>query len=102
LIRHLILPGNVENSVNALTALFVEFGRGLPVSLMSQFHPVLPQREEVMNRAVTEEEFQRVYIHAKELGFEHLFVQFPEKPPKNGRDTSPFLPDFRRVDPFSE
>jgi len=102
LVRHLILPGNVENSINALTALFVEFGRGLPVSLMSQYHPVLPQREEALNRAVTEEEFQRVYIHAKELGFEHLFVQFPEKPPKDGQGASPFLPDFRKADPFSE
>ncbi|MBL7213176.1 MAG: hypothetical protein ISS61_12430 [Desulfobacteraceae bacterium] len=102
MIRHLILPGNVENSVNALTALLVEFGRGLPVSLMSQYHPVLPQSEEVMNRAVREKEFQRVYIHAKELGFEHLFVQFPEKPPKNGRGASLFLPDFRKEEPFSE
>jgi len=75
---------------------------GLPVSLMSQYHPVLPQREEVMNRAVTEEEFQRVYSHAMELGFEHLFVQFPEKSPKDDQDASSFLPDFRKAEPFCE
>jgi len=40
LVRHLILPGYVANSINALTTLFVEFGAELPLSLMSQYVPV--------------------------------------------------------------
>ena len=31
LVRHLILPEAVENSINALTTLFIEFGRHLPI-----------------------------------------------------------------------
>ncbi|MCJ7683254.1 MAG: 4Fe-4S cluster-binding domain-containing protein [Desulfobacteraceae bacterium] len=100
LIRHLVLPGKVANSINALTTLFVEFGPDLPLSLMSQYHPVVPQKDEDLNRSVSEEEFDGVYYHAKELGFEHLFVQFPEKGTGQHRAVSPFLPDFERPDPF--
>ena len=100
LVRHLILPGNVENSMNALTTLFVEFGSGLPLSLMSQYHPELYQEDENLNRSVSEEEFDRVYSHAMELGFEYLFVQFPDKNPGSRPRRSSFFPDFRQPDPF--
>lgn len=100
LVRHLILPGKVTNAINALTTLFVEFGPDLPLSLMSQYHPVAYQEDEDLNRPVSEEEFDRVYSHAKDLGFEHIFVQFPEKGANQHRAVSPFLPDFERPDPF--
>jgi len=99
LVRHLILPGHVENSVNALTTLFVEFGAALPLSLMSQYVPVNPQAAETLNRRVTQEEFDQVYSHAMELGFRHLFVQFPEEAVSDRKP--PFLPDFRLDKPFS-
>jgi putative pyruvate formate lyase activating enzyme len=98
LVRHLILPGHVENSIDALTTLFVEFGAELPLSLMSQYVPVTPQEAEPLNRCLTEEEFDRVYSHALDLGFEHLFVQFPEE--KSPGSKPPFLPDFRLDKPF--
>ena len=100
LVRHLILPGKVENSINALTTLFVEFGKALPLSLMSQYHPAAYQKDEDLNRFVSEEEFDRVYSHAIELGFEHLFVQFPDKDTGLRAQRSSFFPDFRQPDPF--
>jgi len=100
LVRHLILPGKVANSINALTTLFVEFGPDLPLSLMSQYHPVVHQKDDDLNRPVSEEEFDRVYLHAQDLGFEHLFVQFPDKGTSQLRAFSPFLPDFEKSDPF--
>jgi putative pyruvate formate lyase activating enzyme len=99
LVRHLILPGHVQNSLNALTTLFVEFGAELPLSLMSQYVPVTLQKSEALNRYLTEEEFNEVYSHALDLGFRHLFVQFPEDSSSQGR--TPFLPDFRLDKPFS-
>jgi putative pyruvate formate lyase activating enzyme len=98
MVRHLILPGYVENSINALTILFLEFGALLPISLMSQYSPVVHHQEENMNRSLTAEEFQAVYAHAVDLGFVHLFVQFPEE---RGSSSKPlFLPDFRLTQPF--
>jgi len=98
LVRHLLLPGHIENSINALTTLFVEFGAQLPLSLMSQYIPVTPQEEEDLNRRLTEEEFNQVYSHALDLGFERLFVQFPGE--KSPGSKPRFLPDFRRDKPF--
>lgn len=100
LVRHLILPGNVQNSIDALTGLFIEFGPNLPLSLMSQYHPVLDHKEKELNRSLLKEEFELVYAHVIDLGFEHLFVQFPEDLQKNSSETSSFLPDFRLEDPF--
>jgi putative pyruvate formate lyase activating enzyme len=99
LVRHLILPGHVKNSLDALTTLFVEFGAELPLSLMSQYVPVTPQKVEALNRYLTGEEFDEVYSHALDLGFRHLFVQSPEHP--SAQDRPPFLPDFRLDKPFS-
>jgi putative pyruvate formate lyase activating enzyme len=102
LVRHLILPGQMENSLNALTTLFLEFGGRLPLSLMSQYTPALPQRHGELNRSITREEFDRVYSHALDLGFEHLYVQFPDQNPPDPPHDSAFLPDFRREQPFSK
>jgi putative pyruvate formate lyase activating enzyme len=96
LVRHLILPGYVENSINALTGLFAEFGNGLPLSLMSQYSPVRHHDDNVLNGSLSQKEFNEVCAHAQDLGFKHLFVQFPEKDPA----TSPYLPDFRKSQPF--
>lgn len=101
LVRHLILPGRTQNSLDALTTLFLEFGPGIPISLMSQYAPLLSQSDPQMNRTISGEEFDRVYEHARELGFETLFVQFPEEPAGCGAGDRPFVPDFRLERPFS-
>jgi len=95
LVRHLILPGFIQNSIDALTSLFLEFGAELPISLMSQYIPVNPGRLESLNRRITLAEFEQVYAHVQTLGYKHLFVQFPE-------DTGEalFLPDFEKSNPF--
>jgi putative pyruvate formate lyase activating enzyme len=100
LVRHLILPGHIQNSLAAMTSLFVEFGRELPISLMSQYRPVVPQRDEALNRPVTVEEFNVVYHHVQDLGFENLFVQFPDGNECDGAPDGSFLPDFTRERPF--
>jgi putative pyruvate formate lyase activating enzyme len=100
LVRHLILPGKIQNSLDALTALFIEFGPGLPLSLMSQYHPVYRDRDPELNRRVRQDEFDAVLSHAKELGFEHLVVQFMETAVSPPSAMPRFLPDFKRAQPF--
>ena len=101
LVRHLILPSIVDNSLNVLTTLFLEFGADLPVSLMSQYYPAISHEDKDLNRSVTREEFDRVYSHALDLGFNNLFVQFPEKTPGKSQDRSSFLPDFNLDEAFA-
>ena len=97
LVRHLILPGHVQNSCEALSMLFLEFGKYLPLSLMSQYHPVRPSPLPELNRRITGAEFQAVYDHALSLGFQHLFVQYPENYDPAALE---FLPDFNKPQPF--
>lgn len=97
LVRHLILPGQTQNSIDALTMLYTEFGKELPLSLMSQYYPVRQHRFTFLNRTVTEQEFQVVYQHALGLGFKNMFVQFPD----TNTSERPFLPDFTRSHPFA-
>jgi putative pyruvate formate lyase activating enzyme len=96
LVRHLILPGQVENSINALTTLFLEFGKELPLSLMSQYCPVQTYPFDFLNRAVTRDEFNQVLEHALELGFKNMFVQYPD----HDSAMRQFLPDFSQDKPF--
>jgi putative pyruvate formate lyase activating enzyme len=98
LVRHLILPGQVENSRQVLDTLYVEFGRDLPLSLMSQYVPIREFPEApFLNRTVTAEELRQVLEHAQGLGFSHLFVQYPEG---SAAGVHPFLPDFTSAAPF--
>jgi putative pyruvate formate lyase activating enzyme len=97
LVRHLILPGQIHNSIHALDMLFLEFGGDLPLSLMSQYHPVAPCELPEFDRGITHDEFCQVYEHGLDLGFQHLFIQYPQ----TQKHPSPeFLPDFTQKQPF--
>ncbi len=98
-VRHLVLPGHVENSIDALSILFNEFGADLPISLMSQYWPARMVKYAELNRRLHREEFYRVYDHAMELGFKNMFVQHMFEHEALDGDP-PFLPDFRKPKPF--
>ncbi len=94
LVRHLVLPGCVENSLAAIRLLHREFGPELPISVMSQFRPMPGCREHgLLERPVSESEYDQVTDLVVELGFEHAFIQ-----PGSGDDD--FLPDFDVDEPF--
>lgn len=100
LVRHLILPGKIENSIGALDSLLLEFGADIPISLMSQYHPVIQHDDIDMNRFLTVDEFKAVYSHALELGLKNMFVQFPSGYENRRKEKSEFLPDFNEESPF--
>ncbi|MGM0425951.1 MAG: radical SAM protein, partial [Thermodesulfobacteriota bacterium] len=100
LVRHLILPGYVHNSINALSSLFLEFGKDLPLSLMSQYYPVVEQTDPRLNRTIADDEFHQVYAQARALGFRNLFVQFPEKGRRKAAVPPALVPDFQKTVPF--
>ena len=94
LVRHLVLPGHVENTRRTLDLLREEFGRWLPLSLMSQYAPTpAAQNRPPFDRRLEAEEYQAALDHAQELGFENLLVQ-----PLAATDE--FLPDFDKDRPF--
>jgi putative pyruvate formate lyase activating enzyme len=89
LVRHLVLPDHVENSLKVLRLLHKEFGPGLPLSVMSQFRPVPGCfQKKKLQRALSSGEYDQVLDLVEKLGFEKVYTQeFGEK--------ADFLPDFK-------
>ena len=95
LVRHLVLPGHIENSLKVLKLLHTEFGPGLPLSVMSQFRPVpgCTEKQE-LQRGLQVVEYDQVLDLVEELGFERVYTQ-------ELKEETDFFPDFKDpVDPF--
>jgi putative pyruvate formate lyase activating enzyme len=94
MVRHLVLPGEIGNSIRVLKILSEEFGEGLPLSLMRQFTPMPEcERRQFLNRRVHDEEYAEVCAMAAQLRFRRVFLQ--------GYPDGSFLPDFKQPEqPF--
>jgi putative pyruvate formate lyase activating enzyme len=93
-IRHLVLPGEVENSMKVLECIAGEFSPDIHLSLMAQYTPV----PDVMNRAplnrkLYRTEYRQVVQRMEELGFHRGWVQDFES-------ARHYSPDFHLSDPF--
>jgi putative pyruvate formate lyase activating enzyme len=91
IIRHLILPGCVENSLKVLDWIGDHFAPGeVLVSLMRQYTP-MPGLPSPFDRAITDEEYDAVlsWMLLNDLAG---FTQDP-----SAADTA-FIPDFLRQD----
>jgi putative pyruvate formate lyase activating enzyme len=95
LIRHLILPGHIENSFAVLEKI-AAIDKSIYLSLMSQYYPVYhSNRFPEINRRLTEEEIQSVELKRAQLGLENGWNQ-------EAYSGNVFLPDFRKENPFYE
>ncbi len=94
LIRHLVLPGYIENSIGVLNIIAEAFSPGMWVSLMAQYHP-MPAVETVpgLNRSLSSAEYNRVLRHMEDLGISNGYIQELES-------NDCYLPDFNEFHPF--
>lgn len=94
IVRHLVLPGQVENSRNVLRFLAREISPDITISLMAQYYPtprVAPMDD--LNRGVTRAEYEEVLDEMDFLGMENGWVQ-----ELDSRDI--YQPDFALSHPF--
>lgn len=77
IVRHLILPGNTEESKEIIKYLFERYGNKIYISIMNQYTPMECVRDThpELYRKVTEEEYLSVVEYAKMLGVENAFIQ---------------------------
>lgn len=89
IIRHLLLPGYVSESKDAIRYLYQTFKDSVYLSIMNQYTPMqnLDQFPE-LNRKVTEAEYEEVVDYAVELGVENGFIQEGDTADES------FIPDF--------
>ena len=94
IIRHLILPGEIHNSISVLELIKEHVSLSVPISLMAQYSPVPPvARHPLLGRTITETEYETVVDRAVNMGFDHIFVQ-------EVNDEHQLLPDFEKDQPF--
>jgi len=94
IIRHLVLPGRVQNSLDAIRLIAAHLSKKVPLSLMSQYTPTpAVTGEPLFGRRVTREEYETVVDLALEMEFENLFIQEV--------DEHNLAPDFNKEAPFN-
>jgi len=94
IIRHLVLPGHVENSKRCLQFIARELSPSVYLSLMSQYHPTPSVASHSnLGRALYQSEYAAVLSEMERLGFERGFTQALESPES-------YLPNFVRPHPF--
>jgi putative pyruvate formate lyase activating enzyme len=76
LVRHLVLPGRVEETERVLARLAETFGPDLPLSLMGQYFPAWKAPETPgLGRKLTKREYGRAVAAASGLSFRNVFIQ---------------------------
>jgi putative pyruvate formate lyase activating enzyme len=112
IVRHLVLPGSIENSIGVLRLIAGHLSVNLHISLMSQYYPPanlalhaatprpagrqhqLPEATgETLSRTVTETEYETVIGEFYSLGFSRGWVQEYES-------HLTYRPDFSKDQPF--
>ncbi|MFC2413033.1 MAG: radical SAM protein [Bacteroides sp.] len=94
IVRHLVLPNQVENSRAALFNLWSEFGNKLTLSLMSQYTPLhLAGEDSDLSRKITEEEYRQVVDFMYSLGYTNGWVQ-------EMSSIGTYVPNFGQENPF--
>lgn len=76
IIRHLVLPNEIENSFKVLDWIYENFGENIFISIMGQYTPCYQAiNMQKYNRVLKPIEYKRVINHVKLLGFNNGFFQ---------------------------
>lgn len=89
IVRHLVLPGCLEDSKKVIKYLYETYGDRIFISIMNQYTPMTkdPLFPE-LDRKITEEEYEELVDYAIETGVENGFIQEGETALES------FIPEF--------
>jgi len=92
IIRHLVLPGETDDSIEVLEWIRDNIGKYANVSIMSQYTPeFIDDRGSVYNRKLTADEYAMVVGRAQDIGLVNSMTQELDS-------SSPdYVPDFNRI-----
>ena len=77
IVRHLLLPGHVNEAKSIVKYLYELYGNNIYISLMSQYTPMgqIAAKYPELDRRVTKREYERLLDFAIDLGIENAFIQ---------------------------
>jgi len=95
IIRHLVLPGHIENSLGVLRDI-ADISTSIAISLMAQYFPTPAMKNHAtLNRTLTADEYNIVKNELEYLGFYKGWAQELES-------NESYRPDFESDKPFME
>lgn len=76
MVRHLVLPNNIENSKEVLKWLVKNLPKEIYISVMAQYFPTYKAKEiKEINRKLTNEEWRKIEDYIQYLGIKNGYVQ---------------------------
>lgn len=95
IVRHLLLPGHVENAKKVVSYLHERYGNSIYISMMNQYTPMETLKARIcgedyrlLTRKVTKREYERLIDYAVEIGIENGFIQ------EGGTAKESFIPSW--------
>ena len=89
IIRHLVLPNNLDNSKKVLTWIKENMPNDVYISLMAQYFPTYKAKDiPELNRKLTQEEFRKIKSFFDDLGFTNGYFQ------ELGEHEEEYVPEF--------
>ncbi len=89
LVRHLTLPGYLEESKRIIKYLYQTYGDKILISILNQYTPMeAVEKYPEINRRITGEEYEELVDYAIELGVENGFIQ------EGDTASESFIPEF--------
>ncbi len=88
IIRHLVLPGSVDETRKVLDFIASNLPLNTAISLMSQYTPVFGDLPAPLNRKLTAREYDRAVDHCITLGLDNVLIQ------TGGCCEKTFIPEF--------
>lgn len=76
ILRHLLLPGHLQNAKEVVKYAYETYGAQVYLSLMNQYTPLSQVKDQPeLNRSVTKREYDRLVEYALSIGVEQGFIQ---------------------------
>ncbi len=89
IVRHLLLPENIENSKKVISYLYTMFGDKIYISIMNQYTPIKKHNKfPELNKTISKAEYDEAVEFAVSLGVENGFIQDGETAKES------FIPKF--------
>lgn len=92
IVRHLVLPNNIEDSKKVVKYIYETYGDNVYMSIMSQYTPTQKVKERMefleLHQKIDFEKYEEVVDYAIKIGVENAFIQ-----EEDVADES-FIPDF--------
>lgn len=75
IVRHLVLPGCIEDSKSVLSFLHRRYGNAIYISVMSQYTPIGKNLADELNRTLTAKEYDEIKAYALRIGITQGYFQ---------------------------